>query len=72
MNNSVQNKTKNYSNNLLAIANKPSSLTLLVARLTTDDANHTFALNDLAFAADLFNRGLNTHVRLLFHYYLAR
>jgi hypothetical protein len=49
-----------------------STLTLLVARLAANDANHALALDDPALATNLLYRGLNTHVRFLFKCYLAR
>src|SRR5512135_2348656 len=65
MKNSVRTKTKYYIDELLALARHPSTLTLLVARFTANDADHTLALNDLAFTTNLLDRGLNTHARLL-------
>ena len=38
-----------------------SALTLLVARVGADNANHALALDDLAVAAHLFNRGADFH-----------
>jgi len=66
MKNSVQTKTVNYIDSMLALASRKSTLTLLVTRFTTNDAHHTIAFDDLALATNLFNRGLNTHVRLLY------
>jgi hypothetical protein len=50
-----------------------STLTLLMARIGTDDANDALATNDLAMAANSLDRSLNFHGYLLKEYsYLVR
>jgi hypothetical protein len=72
---SQQVKTKNYIDSLPTTARKinvHSALALFVARLAADDPHDAFAAHDLALSADFFDRGLNTHLRLLSSTHLAR
>jgi len=42
-----------------------STLTLLMTQVRADHAHHTFAADDLAVAADFFDRSRNSHFILL-------
>jgi hypothetical protein len=46
---------------LLCLALAGSTLALLVARVSADDANNALALDDLALRADRFDAGSNFH-----------
>jgi hypothetical protein len=74
---SQETKTKNYIDFLPNLARRinaiwDSTLALLVTRLTADHTHDTFATDDFAFPANLFDRGLNTHMRLLSSTHFAR
>jgi len=48
-----ERKAKYFIPKCLSAQEVKSSLTLLVARIRTDDPNHALAADDLALAADL-------------------